>query len=436
MISKFKNFWQILKGNLWFVPAIFCVLSFAFIFSFYTFEVHYLKDLQLPEYVFQGSSDDAKSVITALLSAMITMATLAISITIVVLSLAASQMGPRLIKSFMADRRTKDFIGLFFTAVIACFVLTIILHSRTGEVVTPQITISLVFVICFINLFVLLGFVHHVAQSSNADHVILQVSANLNNAVNRLTKDHADQTEPENNKADWPKDFDAISRSLYFDRSGYVQNIDYDEIVAIAAKNNLRMDIAFKAGHFLLHGESGIRLYTKSKTPDDIDKQIKNCIIIGDSRTATQDIEYSVRHLVEIAIRALSPGINDSFTAMSVLDHLSDGIAILLTKEVPSTCFYDDEGVKRINAKQSTEADIIFTAFDQIRCNASHLPSIMRHLLDRFFVLSQLIDSHSAKQALLEQVKGLNHDLEHNNQYVPDREYIQTKAQALMKALN
>ena len=89
------------------------------------------------------------------------------------------------------------------------------------------------------------------------------------------------------------------------------------------AKHNLYAHVDFKPGHFIVTGQDSLNVYSKSKDADKLKDNIKDFFIIGDNRTPTQDVEYSVRHLVEIAIRALSPGINDSFTAMGALDHLA-----------------------------------------------------------------------------------------------------------------
>jgi uncharacterized membrane protein len=437
MITKLYNYWQILKGNLWFVPATFCLLFFGFTFGAYYIETHYLAELKIPNYLFQGSTNDAKAVVTTLLSAMITMATLAISITIVVLSLAASQLGPRLIKSFMSDRKTKDFIGLFFGSVIACFVLTVILHARAAEAITPQLTISAVLFFCLINLFVLLGFVHHVAQSCIADNVILKVAIELKQALERLTHESKPYERPKDrSETDWPKDFDQMSRRLFFERSGYVQNIDYEAIVDFAAEHNARVQIKFKAGHFLVNGEDGVRLYAKSELPDDAEECIIDCFIIGQTRTPTQDIEYSIRHLVEIAIRALSPGINDAFTAMHVLDHLSASLSLLFEKEVPSEEFFDENGRLRVIAKQSDEAVIIFNAFDQIRFNGGKMPSILRHMTQKLHILAELASTDDAKAGLLGQAKGLQKDLENMDRYLSDRDDLKKEIDALIKKLS
>ncbi|NCT41482.1 MAG: DUF2254 domain-containing protein [Alphaproteobacteria bacterium] len=437
MLLKIYNYWQLLKSNLWFVPAAFCIGFLAFTASLYYVEITYLHDLEYPSFLFQGSTDDAKSVTIALMSAMITMATLAISITMVVLSLAASQLGPRLIRSFMSDQKTKDFIGLFFGAVMACFVLTIILHSRGSQMVTPQLTISVVFVICAINLFIFLGFVHHVAQSSIADNVILKVSNDLKSALNRLTKDIIKKRyEASKDNGEWPKDFEQMSTRIVFERSGYVQNIDYDAIMDIACNHDLRVRVDFKAGRYIVEGEDGLRIYSKVKDKtDDIEKRIKNTFIIGNQHTATQDISYSIRHLVEIAIRALSPGINDSFTAMSVLDHLSGALAILFEKETPAEDFYDDEGIKRMHAKQSDEADIILSAFDQIRFHGRGTPSMIRHLLKKFKPMAELAKDKATKTAIIKQLNAIAHDLKTMNDSEPDIEDLRIATDELIAAL-
>ena len=144
MISKLYNFWQILRENLWFTPALFCIAYFFATLGLYIMEREYFSDAILPQLFFSGSNDDAKSVILALQSSMITMATLAISITMVVLSLAATQLGPRLIRSFMGDRKTQNYIGLFFGSIVACFLLSSILHDKNPEQWVPKVTLNFI----------------------------------------------------------------------------------------------------------------------------------------------------------------------------------------------------------------------------------------------------------------------------------------------------
>lgn len=435
MISKIYNFLQILKSNLWFFPALVCFLYFAGTLGLYYLESTYFSDIELPGVIFNGSAEDAKSLAVTLLSSMITMSTLAISITMVVLSLAASQLGPRLIKTFMSDNRTKTFIALFFGSVVACFILTMILHDITAKDATPQITVTAVFVVCFFNLFVLLAFVHHVALSSIADQVILQVTKDLHRSLSRLTNSD-DREEEEPDHSDWPKDFERKRHRIYFKRSGYVQHIDYKEILSILEKNGLFIEIHFKAGHFLVVGEDGVRLYPNNKVTGEIDTAIRECFIIGNARTPTQDVEYSIRHLVEIGLRAQSPSLDDNFTAITVLDHLSAAMAELFEKATPREWREDSDGRARMWALQSSEAHIIFSAFDQMRHSAREKPDIVYHLLKKLKILCELARTESQREGLRKQLTQIKYDLDYIDRVVLDIENMKRMCQDQLNYLN
>lgn len=437
--SKIYNFWQILRENLWFVPAIFCLVYFVITLGVYALEKHYFPELSLPNWIFSGTSEDAKSVILALFSSMITMATLAISITMVVLSLAATQLGPRLIRSFMNNRKTQNFIGLFFGAIVACFLMTLILYDLSADEKVPQLALSLVFTACFTNLFVLLAFVNHVAKSGIADKVILNVTNDLIDSLNRLTetenKNKTSLTAASKDKS-WPKDFDSKKQTVCFKRFGYIQHINYEQIVKTAEEHGLYIKIAFKAGHFLLEGEKGVDVYTTvEKYSDKIEKAIRESFILGNKRTPTQDVEYSIRHLVEIGLRAQSPGVNDNFTAITVLDRLSSALAILFKKETPSEYYADGEGKIRLCAKRNDEADLIFSAFEQMRQSARQKPDIIFHLLKKLKVLCDLACTETQKQGLKHQLKQIEFDLKYMDTIVLDIEKLKLLCDELLKKL-
>tara|TARA_R110000764_G_scaffold4085_1_gene16886 strand:- start:3004 stop:4335 length:1332 start_codon:yes stop_codon:yes gene_type:complete len=436
MISKLYNSWQILKTNLWFFPALMCLFYLIMTVGLYQIESLYLQNIKLPSILFSGSAEDAKSLAIVLLSSMITMATLAISITMVVLSLAATQLGPRLIRSFMSDRKTKMFISLFFGAVVTCFTLTMILHDATPKDYTPKITITAVFLICFSNLFVLLAFVHHVALSSIADEVIIKVAADLNASFDRLTISEQGTEYKEPDTSEWPKDFEHKRKRFYFERSGYVQHINYDQMMCLAQEHGLYIQIFFKAGHFLVEGEDGVRVYPKSKLNNDIEQAIRSCFIIGTTRTATQDIEYSIRHLVEIGLRAQSPGMDDNFTAITVLDHLSAAMAILFQKETPLEWREDAEGRVRIWAKQSDESEIIFSAFDQMRHSARNKPDIVYHILKKLKILCELARTKAQIQGLQNQLTEIDHDLKYVDKLVLNIEEMKALRSELQDILD
>lgn len=429
MISKLYNYWQLLKGSLWLIPAICCFLYFSSSLILYEVEVRLFPRIDLPDVFFNGSAEDAKSVTMTLLSSMITMATLSISITVVALSLAASQLGPRLIKTFMEDQRTQIYIGLFFGVVVACFMLTVILHDASPKAITPHVTISYVFTLCFANLFVLLAFVNHVAKSIIADNVILKVSNELINAVSRLTKSREyAYYKSDKKEVSWPDNFENQSKHLCFKRSGYAQHIDYEHLASLSLEHNLYLNVRFRPGRFLISGQDGIHIYPAAHATEEVEKSILDSFIIGDTRTSTQDIEYSIRHLVEIASRALSPGINDSFTAITVLDYLSKALGKLFENEIPLEWIEDEKSTTRICVERVSEQTIIFSAFDQIRNDGAKKPEIIRRILEKLDVLLALSHTTSQKSAIKDLIDDVKIDIE--NLDSKNRQYHQLKSYA------
>ncbi|WP_425404449.1 DUF2254 domain-containing protein [Hwanghaeella sp.] len=421
-VTRLYNSFMALQANLWLIPALYCATFFLMTAGLYIAEMAYPKVLHGPVTLFQGETADAKSVVATLLSAMITMATLAISITIVVLSLAASQLGPRLIKSVMSDRRTKDFIGMFFGAIVACFVLTVILHSRQPEQPVPQTTIAFVFLLVFVNLFVLLGFVHHIARSCIADSVINRVSRELTQSIERLAEDDGKKGDAEKDagqgdgrgaSADLPDGFEDTGVPLVLPKSGYVQQIDHKAVVQLAADADAVVRVDVSPGYFGVDGEAvgWIHGAGGDDAAEELARAITDAFTIGSTRTPTQDLEYSIRHLVEIATRALSPGINDSFTAIQVIDQLSAALACLFRKTVPDAKHVDKDGTLRLYAATPDPSEIVFNAFDRIRHSGCGKPDVSRHMLAKLRVLAGFAQSPRVKAALNDQVEAIEQDI-------------------------
>lgn len=437
LLSRLYNYLMALQANLWLVPVLYCMVFFVITAGLYSAEMAYPDVLHAPITLFQGEAADAKSIVATLLSAMITMATLSISITIVVLSLAASQLGPRLIKSVMSDRRTKDFIGMFFGAIVACFVVTVILHSRQPDQPVPQTTIAFVFLIVFVNLFVLLGFVHHIAQSSMADSVIYRVSRELNQTIDRLAENDSATSDGEET-GDLPAGFENSGAPLELRKSGYIQHIDYKTVVEKTAAADALVRIDVSAGYYGIAGEciGWVRgAQDGESNARELAKEITGDITVDTTRTPTQDLEYSVRHLVEIAVRALSPGINDSYTAIQVIDQFSASLSALFRKTVPNGRYADDDGVLRLWASTPDASDIVFNAFDRIRLACCGKPDVAAHLLAKIKVLSSFAPTDAVRSSLRNQVEAIMQDMACCNATIVDRNEIKSLADETLKLL-
>lgn len=436
MFHKLLTKLELLNQQLWFIPALICLVYIALTVGFYSLEASLFPEVTLPGFFFNGGAGDSKSLAISLLSAMITMATLVVSITMVVLSLAASQLGPRLIKTFIADKKTQLFFGQFFGAVFASFVLTLILHDVTLKDSSPQVTISAVFFLCFVNLFVLLGFVSYLTHQIMADTIIAKVAQSLEASILRLTAEQAfPQKTPENAPLDWPDDFKHYHREVFFKTSGYVQYIDYSRLLALAEQHNLRVKLAFKPGHYIVSGENGLLLYPESAWTRALEEELTACVLQGNNRTALQDVEYSVRHLVEIALRALSPGINDPFTAITVLDYLSANLTLFYSRYKPPEWLADKQGELRVQILRTDEAELIFQGFDEIRQAAEGKKNVLHHMLKKLAILSYLSEEGTKTTGLLEQAKAIDWMLSRLPRTEPDLAVMRQESDVLVKKL-
>ncbi|GAA0204891.1 DUF2254 domain-containing protein [Kangiella japonica] len=388
-VSKLYNIWELTRNSLFYVPVIISFCFIAGIIAVFLFELHYTELVHKIHYLYAGSIEDAKSILQTALSAMITMTTLVISITMVVLSLSASQLGPRLINTFMSSRVTQIYIGFFFGSIALCLTLLILLHDNSTFDKTPRLSISASFTITFINLFILLGYVNHVARSGIADTTINRVSCEIQQSLERLcTTD--DLNDNKANQALKPADFESNGRALYSSHNGYIQNIQYPTLLTLAQDTGLVIQLDCMAGDYLFKGQQVGIVYPANKITPEIELALFACIDVGENRTGAQDIEYSVRHLVEIAIRALSPGINDDFTAITVLDKLSGLLAQLMDSKLPSHIYHDESGQLKLVAKSSHKPEIFFRALSKIRDAGKQNPGILMQLI---FVLGELKNS-------------------------------------------
>lgn len=407
MFTKIYNFWHILRSTLWFTPALFCAFSVLLISGIYGFETFYLSaDYSVPSYLYKGTIEESRDLVGLLLSAMITMTTLVISITIVVLSLASSQLGPRLIKSFMADHTTQNYIGLFFGSIIGCFIMIRILHGGDiGTDVRPQLSISFLIFYVFANMFVLLFFVHHVAESCIADNVVGRVSINLVNAIDRLAPHKNEDIKVKRDAL--PEQLLKDGKRLKFTHGGYIQTIGYADLLKIANENDIYIKVELKAGRFVIAGQSGIEVWPETRIDAKLEKSILDAVVIGGQRTPTQDPEYSMRHLIEIALRALSPGINDPYTAASVIDHLCEALSRLFAQETDLHRYYDSQGLLRVEGIPILDSELVDMAFNQIRQAAKNRPDITIHLLRGIANLAPLARTEEHKEALRKQARML-----------------------------
>ena len=324
-----------------------------------------------------GGAEDVRNLLSTLLTAIITMASMVFSITVVALSLAANSYGPRLIRTFRADIRTQVVMGVFVLAIVY---LLVVLREIRGDMPMAEVphaaaTVgTLLSIGCIV---ALLAFIHGVARSIVADEVVRRVRREFDSAVAALPPLGHEDGEGEA----LPGDFDARAARIPLPREGYVQAVDCDSLVAWAAERSLLVRLDFRPGDFVVDGDRKVLVYPAPADPEAARAGIDRFIVSGEDRTPTQDLEFAIRHLVEVAVRALSPGINDPFTAMAVIDRLRGGLSRLAGRRLPEQAVHDEAGALRLFRRVTTYAGAADAALNQIRQAGSKMPAVLIHML-------------------------------------------------------
>lgn len=381
---KLGKLWDTLHSSYWFIPSIMAILTTALAFTMLMLDRTGKAGLNY-WWSYTGGADGARSVLGAVAGSMISVAATAFSITIVALQLAASNFGPRLLRNFMQDIGNQVVLGTFISTFIYCL---LILRSIHGEgdgysEFVPQLSVTCGILLAIISIGVLIYFIDHASTIIQASHIIENVSDDLDRAIDRLFPKKIGRSVPFGQElAEIPDNFDLVTSAVRVTKNGYIQAIDDEELIEIARKYNLLLRVEFRPGKFIVKDSDLVMVFPGKFVNQKLTKQINDCFILGKERSEQQDIEFPIDQLVEIAIRALSPGINDPFTAIRCVDRLGAGLCRLAQKDFPSPYRYDEDNKLRAIAFGVTFEGLVDSAFNAIRQYARSDTSVTIRLLE------------------------------------------------------
>ncbi|MFM9926133.1 DUF2254 domain-containing protein [Variovorax sp. H27-G14] len=322
-------------------------------------------------WLYNGGGTGARTLLGAIASSTIGVAGTVFSITIAALSLAAGQMGPRLLRNFTRDRGVQVTLGAFLgTFSYALMVLRSVRTQEEGSF-TPHLALTVGVLLAFACVATLVYFVGHMANRINVDTVIELVSDDIRNAMNAVVTDKPQPAPP-------PATFWANATTIVDARRGYLQQLDEKGLADWAARHGTAVLLLARRGDYIFPGAP---VALMSVQVPDAEQAIRNATALGATRGSEGDAEHAVRQLVEVAVRALSPGINDPHTAMSVLDRLGAALCDLAGSHLPGGVTMRQEAVALVvpNVTYRSLADVMF---HMIRQNAAGSTAVMVRLLD------------------------------------------------------
>ena len=405
MRARLENLWDSFRTSFWFVPTIMSLM--AIMLAMGTNQLDSLlasSDRQLSW--FSTTALAARSTLSSVAGATIALAGVVFSITIVTLSIASSQYGSRLVRNVMGASIADLVIGQYIGTSLYCMLILQNVRESHGDspAFTPQVGTAVGLCLGLISMGMLIWFIHHVATAIQAPTIIMEVSRDLNEAINRLfperigeaaEKETDEEALEDQNCQTFHEVLSGVGKyniTVPSKREGYIEGIDGGSLISLGQELNGVVELMCKPGDYITQDQLLARVWCQdqTETEEDSEEQIETVnntvnrvIIIGLRRTPRQDVTYAALELVEIALRALSPGINDPFTAMSCVDRLGGALGRLVERSCPSQIRRDSESVPRLLITTADGfAEVLKYSFGMIREYGSSNTTVSLKILE------------------------------------------------------
>jgi uncharacterized membrane protein len=371
-------------------------------------------DLAPHSWLSVGDIDDARAILGAILGAVSTVLALIFSATLLVFSMAVTQFGPRLMPYFLRDRTMQVALGLFLGTFLQCLGAFLVTGRRGQSVFVPQLTVLTSVLLVFVSFCFLVFYNHRVAFAIQTNNVLARIIENLHTAIGEHSQRRVFQVTAASSP-DLGKEVPQAIRErcleeggvLYSQTSGYVQKLDRERLVRAAEKQDGVVCLMFRPGQFVLEGEALAHVIPASHA-EEFASVIHQSVRIGQHRTLEQDLEFAFAQLSEIAIRALSPAVNDTYTGLSCIDWLGDALRMFAALPSSDGEWRTNLGAVRVLVPPLHFPRVVAAALDLIRQAGAENPAVMIRLLQTCARLARQLQEEGQRRAIQAQVQAIH----------------------------
>jgi uncharacterized membrane protein len=435
-----SSWWDTIRTSLWFVPVICVSIAIALSFILPEIDEQLLEqDSTIPPWVFAGSADGARSILSTVAGSLMTITGVLFSITIVVLQQASSQFTPRVMGNFMRQTGTQLVLGVY----IATFLYSLLVlryvrgEDAQAEEFIPRLSVAMSLILATACLGLLVYFIHHMATAIQAAMVIASVNEEFQEDIEELFPEHIGEPLEE---ADQP--YEEFRQNFVrppiatvsADSSGFLRSVD-DQAMIRQVPNCYSIAILPQIGHFVTRGLPLVEIGGITDLTDQQASGIRSAFVLGRERSRYQDPMFSIRQLVDIALKALSPGINDPTTARNAISMLGDALARLAERSFPERIRIvesDDEtdNVVYIWTNRPSFADYVECAFSEIRREAISNVVVTLHLVDTIGAVGHRAPNRIRAEALHRELAEIQGALESAGFRPSDERYVRERIDA------
>jgi uncharacterized membrane protein len=361
--------------------------------------------IHIPSWLTMGSIDDARAILSAMMGAVATVLALIFSVALLVLSMVSTLFGPRLLYRFLQDWVTQVTIGMFMGTFVYICLVFLVTHQDPRSSFIPQISLITAWMLVVLSFGFLVYYSHRVAKSIQNPDMIGAIVDDLYVAAGR-----AHVSGPGEGTGVVPDDAAILRQAetgatVSCAKSGYLQHVDHGALVTAARAADALIVLKFRPGQFVLRGEL-LAAIVPAENGSSLEAAIDRGIHIGRHRTLTQDSEFGIAQVVEIAIRALSPAVNDTFTGVACVDWLADALVTLAERPPLEGNWYDTSSQLRVWMPPVRLERLAKLAFDQIRQASATTPAVLIRQLEAIRRLAPRLPD-ACRQALSDQADAI-----------------------------
>jgi uncharacterized membrane protein len=400
-------------------------------------------------FILSGTPGELRSALLGMAGTVLATAGVVFTLLTLPLSTVAAQYGSRLLRLFLGDRTTQLVLGMFVATFVYCIAAALSIPSGDAPRESPQLTATLGVYLMLATFATLIVLVQHISTMLQAPNIAAAAGAELMEVVSAEITGEVSSGDGGARGFDGKGGFAARPDShgvpdtlaemegypVRARSTGYIQYIDPEALLTLAREKDLVIRLLHKPGHYVGSGAVVARVWPAGRIDQRLNKLMRRAFLIGNGRTPTQDVVYAVNQLTEMAVRAMSPAINDPFTAMTCLDHMGEGLAKFIRQGERVSHYTDRDGKLRLLLEPVTFEELLSAAFDMLRHASCDNASVLLHMLAVIDAIGREAKAPEARQLLLRHASLIQAESQAGQLIEQDRHAIQLSGQALRTKL-
>ncbi len=431
--------WDRMKVSFWFAPVVMSIA--AVLLAWMMYEIDSLipnEILANSHFILSGTPGEIRTMLISMAGTILATAGVVFTLLTLPLSTVAAQYGSRLLRVFLGDRTTQLVLGTFVATFVYCLAAAASILPTEVEPDGPQLTVTVGLILMLASFGSLILLVQHISTMLQAPNIAAAAGAELRDVILSEIPNQPKTGEGfEVASGDSPSLLEERDgHVIRVKQAGSIQYIDPQYLLTLASEHDLVIRLLRKPGNIVWQGTKVACVWPAAKVDEDLDRQIRSAFRVGNGRTPTQDVAYAVNQLVEMAVRAMSPAINDPFTAMTCVDYIGEGLALFINQGDKSPYYYDQKNKLRIILEPTTFTELLDGAFDMLRHASCDNASVLLHMLEAIADIGKAVDSADIYQQLLRHVSLIQKESKAGALIEADRERISDYCEKLTETYN